>query len=978
MSILQINCFQSFTVRHNQQPVIFRSVKGRALLAYLAVEQQQRHQRSTLAGLLWPDEAEARARRNLTQTLLEVRKAIGDADATPPFLQITSATIAFNPQSDYALDVLAFTNALANNDYAQAAALYRGPFLADLAVAESDLFERWLETTREQLHQQACDALAKVCAEQESQGEIESALQSARRWLALAPWQEEAHCQLMRLLARNGQRSAALAQYDTLTAYLMDELGVPPASATDELYDQILAGELAPVSMQRVQPAPSTPPAPIDPPFQALAQPAHFVGRQREIDKLHSQMCAPGLQIHAIVGMGGAGKTTLATQVAHVARADFPDGVLWASARTSKVLDVLASWASAYGYDYSQLNDLESRAAAVRGLLAERKTLLIIDNVQQVSDVEPLLPNGGDCAVLFTTRDLDVATALNAEPVLLGELAAQEALDLLRQILDPRRVEQEETAAIELCRLCGELPLAVEIAAQRLKSRPRMKLAQMVTRLGDQQRRLDLGISDRAVRASFAVSWDALDQELQQLFPMLAVFGGQPFTPEAVTYLANGDQFDGEQFDVEDQLFALEALSLVRGVDGARYQLHPLLTDFAREKLKDADTIYHRLVDYYYEFGQANRAKRDLLQPEWANLLAAITVAHQLERWQLVIDYTTALTQPWFADARYSDARSAYALANDAAEQLHDEEALATNLTRWGHACVEQNDYDDAQRYLTESLQHYLVEEQEEGIAQTKFLLARIAIERNQFDEAEALFKECLFVYEYHNDQQAIAAIRSCQGDIQYTLKNYAAAQKLAEEALHLQELGDNPKEMIPTLRLLAQIAAQNQAYDRAHHYCKQATALSEMHGFQEEIAITLYTQSFIYRSHHAFEEAAGAVQQALPLLEKLGLQRISAMARYQLGIALKELGHFQAAREPIQQSIEIFHHLNDELGIAYSLIVSGDLYRATNQIPEARAAWLEAQTVGQAYPQSGIRDQTAQRLAAAKADHGSRLSDAY
>lgn len=106
-------------------------------------------------------------------------------------------------------------------------------------------------------------------------------------------------------------------------------------------------------------------------------------------------------------------------------------------------------------------------------------SLIVVDNAETLGDVEPLLPNSDGCAVLLATRDLDVATALNAEMLQLGELDEGEALDLLREILGKQRVGDEVETAVELCILCGELPLAVEIAAQRLKSRSRMKLVQI-------------------------------------------------------------------------------------------------------------------------------------------------------------------------------------------------------------------------------------------------------------------------------------------------------------------------------------------------------------------------------------------------------------------------------------------------------------------------------------------------------------------
>ncbi|HRW09724.1 MAG TPA: hypothetical protein P5121_31700, partial [Caldilineaceae bacterium] len=121
MAQLRIACFGSFQVTLADQTVAFRSNKGRALLLYLAVEQERAHSRSTLAGLLWPELPEARARQNLSQTLLEVRRAIGDQQAAPPFLQISAQQIAFAPTSDHWLDVTQFGLAIANHDYAQSA-----------------------------------------------------------------------------------------------------------------------------------------------------------------------------------------------------------------------------------------------------------------------------------------------------------------------------------------------------------------------------------------------------------------------------------------------------------------------------------------------------------------------------------------------------------------------------------------------------------------------------------------------------------------------------------------------------------------------------------------------------------------------------------------------------------------------------------------------------------------------------------------
>ncbi|MBV7338003.1 tetratricopeptide repeat protein [Chloroflexi bacterium TSY] len=322
MPALHLSCFQSAQAWLDGKSLTnFSRVKAQALLIYLAVEQERPHRRDALAGLFWPDSPETRARRNLSQTLMELRRTLGDAGVDhpnePSFLLATNQTITFNSATDHWIDVTAFEAAIAADspDYAQAVELYRGPFLADFDVPDSDLFETWVLTQRENLHRWALDAFRKLSLEHEQQGELEQARQVVNRLLVLAPWQEEAHAQLMRLLALSGERTAALAQYDTLSQMLMDELGVSPSEETDQLYDQILAGEIGGNAAPQIRPAavalPSVPapPEPANPPLIGT-----FVGRQQELAHYAEQLLLNNVAI--ISGMAGVGKTALAVALA--------------------------------------------------------------------------------------------------------------------------------------------------------------------------------------------------------------------------------------------------------------------------------------------------------------------------------------------------------------------------------------------------------------------------------------------------------------------------------------------------------------------------------------------------------------------------------------------------------------------------------------------------------------------------------------
>ena len=983
MTQLRFSLFQQFQATLHQVPIIdFRSVKGRALLAYLAIEQTHPHQRESLAGLLWPDEPERRARRNLSQTLLEVRNAIKDRQAEPPFLLIASQSIAFNPASDHWIDAAEFQKHLhtvqthAHADpvtcdvcipaLRQAADLYQGQFLAEFSVAGSDLFETWLLTQREKYHQQALETLLTLSRHEEEAANYTQAQYYIRNLLALEPWHEDAHQQLMRLLALDGQRSAALAQYETCRRLLEEELGVPPSAETETLYHKIRDGELKSTvtksaSWEVAGSASSTPPpnlTTVQPPFQAIAATPHFVGRTEEIEILQRTLTQPKRPLVALVGMGGVGKSTLAAEVAHTLRSHFQDGVLWANAATSTPLDILTTWSRAYHHDYSGLPDLASRAAAVRSLLAEKRVLIILDNIEQVGEVKPLLPGSQTCAVLLTTRDLDVAHALNAHVILVEELLVPDGRRLLAHILGEDRVSAEEQAAQEICHLLQNLPLAVEIVAQRLKSRPRQRLLPMAARLQDERYRLGLEISDLAVRTSFEISWAALDEDLRRLFAWAALFEGRPFQGETLAALT---QIDPDT--VEDRLFALTILSLMQEVEETQFRQHALLADFARAKLKDVEEAYTQLSDYYLTFVQENQKNYPALQGEWRNILGAISVAQRQQRGQQIIAYAAALTEAWHSQGRYTDARQVYAWVAEAATQLEDAETQMVNLLRWGRACIEQNDFDEAQTHLEEALNYCRILQADAEQAEALYLLARIAGELNQFDEAEEALTASLAIRVQQNDLRGIAAILYRRAAIYYDTYADDQAEQVAQEALNLQETTAEQKPMLPTLRLLALVKGAKKDYSQAETYAHRALKLSETLQDNDERTATLYTLFILQKYQGNFEAARTLAEECLPLFQRMGNRKAEGAILHELSVIDKEEGAYQPALERILAGLQIYRQIHYRLGCVRALLHLGEVYTLLEQPALGQEAWLEAEQIAQSLGNRTLLETVQQKL---------------
>lgn len=924
------------------QPLEMTSHKAQALFYYLAMSGQS-HSRQSLAGLLWTDLDETSARRNLRVELLKVRADLGD------FLQADRDTIAFDRNADYQLDVPQFEANLRTSEptfaqLSQAVALYRGEFLEDFHVRDAPFFEEWVTNERERLWQIARQALLRLINHHIQQRNYTAGIGCANLLLKPEPWSEEAHQQLMRLLALSGQRAAALAQYERCSQALNDEFGVPPSDETNALYDQIESGAIGPESgSQFAVPAPAGPAvvvaAPPPVPFQAPPAPLHFVGRAAELAALQAHLRQPqGKRLVALVGMGGIGKTTLAEHLAHDLRSYFADGVLWAYVAGTEPLDILGGWAQAYHYDFSGLSDVENRAAAVRGVLVDKQTLIVLDDVRSLSRVRPLLVGGPRSAVLLTTRDLDVANALNAQIYPIEEMTPSDGVQLLERILGAERVAAEQDAAREICERLQNLPLAVEITAQRLHSRPRRRLSDMAERLQSVQDRLDLAISDRAVRTSFMVSWESLDGALRQVFALLAVFEGRSFAAPALANLVGLDVYTAE-----DRLFALTALSLLTEEEEDRYRQHPLLADFAREQLGNNDDAWRRMALYYQHFAQEHQTDYAALQPEWENLMAGMETAHILQEWQLVLDYADTLTEPWFMRARYSEARQGYTWAHKAVQQLGQELALTTILQKWGHACIEQNDYDEAIALLTKSLRHCEAFADLRGIANTKFYLARIAYDQAEYNEAMALLKASQEIRNNLHDKIGLAEIFHWQAEVNYRLAHYEQAEVLSNQALQIQEVVGDHSGILRSLRILADIALMHKMHELAAEYCQRGIALCQEIGNQSELATIYFNLSALNRLQGHWAQAQTYAEQAFVLFERMGDRRSQGAALYELSIIQEQIGDYNQALVIGKKSRAVLHDLPARYSLIFVLFHLGEVHMKLGQAQEAHQVWSEA-----------------------------------
>jgi tetratricopeptide (TPR) repeat protein len=516
--------------------------------------------------------------------------------------------------------------------------------------------------------------------------------------------------------------------------------------------------------------------------------------------------------------------------------------------------------------------------------------------------------------VLITTRDRTEVAARTTQILELPELTLAESLALLAFFLGEQDVQAEHAAATDLYTTLGGLPLAVEIAAQRVFASPRRSLARMVRSLEAAGERLAHGISNRSVRTSFNVSWEALTPDLQRIFALSGLFDGRSFSIGALAAAAGGDptalDHIGEQLD---QLVTLSMLKLDRH---DRFVHHRLLADFAGEKLAEQpeiDDASLRYAVYCRDFAVQMAGNFDALEPEWDNLLAGVVMAHQRRAWDLVISSVDALTAPWFARARFSQASAGYRRALDAATALGDEIRRARYAYFLAKAYLRQDDYAAARRLLGEAIAVFQAMHDQPRLADAYIDLADVALEQGEYGEAENSLHAAETIYRQPHQAVGLATVKSRQALLAYFEKRDDDARRLCEEGLACLPAGDGAIVRSRTLRLLTDLALRSQQFDAAVDYCRQARNANHLVNDPTESAAILYAQAKL--DHFMGEHAAALVTatRSAQLYSAMGDRKATAIINHFVARLHLACNETTAARAVVENGLSLARDLDDE-----------------------------------------------------------------
>ncbi|MFI6905143.1 BTAD domain-containing putative transcriptional regulator [Nonomuraea sp. NPDC050394] len=576
--------------------------KPRAVLSALLLHPNQIVSRDRLIAAVW-ERPPRSAVSNLQTYVSQIRRAAIDVETCEPGYRLRA-----DPGR---LDLLAFGEAVqgaredaARDDLAAAHVRFQRAFrLWRGRPAEDAPLARTLAARIAELEEQADRARADWTDVRLALGLHQELITELYAQLEADPLRERPWRQLMLALHGAGRRAEALDAYIRARKVLVDELGVEPGPELRELHGALLAGEQAHPPVRRAAPA-----------WIGLCQlPADlgdFVGRTAELASVTGALdrggSAPAIVV--VSGPPGTGKSTLAVHAAHRVRERYPDGQLFARLGGMDPRDALAELLKALGVDGEMLPAAtEDRAAMYRARVADRAVLVVLDDARDELQVQHLLPGTPRSAVIVTSRG-PLAALPGATAVPLEVLPFEDAERLLAGIAGPDRVAAAPDSAETIVRVCGRLPLAIRIAGARLATRPAWPLADFAERISSAS--LDeLRYGRLDVRSTYAMGFAPLSIAARRAFLMFGVTGLDSVADWSMRALLGQPPRLADQA-VEDLATAgLITASEIDGAGQARYRMHDLLRDFARELAVD---------------GQADALRR-LSQESLERLMAATT-----------------------------------------------------------------------------------------------------------------------------------------------------------------------------------------------------------------------------------------------------------------------------------------------------------------------------------------------------------------
>jgi predicted ATPase/DNA-binding SARP family transcriptional activator/TolA-binding protein len=832
------------------------------------------------------------------------------------------------------------------------------------------------ETTEEE-YQRLCELLRSLGRRPEA--ETEALLADLRRAALTAP------------ILRSTSESVSLPAVDTAAPAAIEKRS-PAFARRDE----------RPGNTQRLRPdseeaAPVEPPGPALsaalPPLPALetprnnlpATPTSFIGRNREITQISDLLAEHSLV--TLTGTGGCGKTRLALQVAAATSAPYPDGtwlVEFASLSDPELLPQTISRALGLAEQAGKTS-----AQTLIDALKTKRLMLVLDNCEHLlvacaTLVSALLRSCPEARVLATSREpLGIAgeqtygvpsLSLPAPKQTLSweALGQYEAVRLFTERARGAKSEfalsdQNAEAVRQICARLDGIPLAIELAAARVRS---LSASEIGARLDNRFRLLTRG--DRAapprqqtLRALIDWSYDLLTPEERSLLARLGVFAGGWTLDAAEAVCAEGigvlgywgvgvvpsphcaanreekaatasAQYPIPQHpipntqhpsDVLDLLASLVDKSLVvaeeqKGV--TRYRLLETVREYAVEKLQESgetERIKARHRDWFLALaevaepqlrGSEQQEWLDRLEREHDNLRTALAWCAEEEAGvEAGLRLAGALGPFWNTRGHLTEGRNHLQRALER-RGVQPYKQMRAQALRWaGSMARYQGDYERARALIEESLDLCNEMQDSSGIAQATGILGALAVQQSDYDRARRLLEECLDFYRKLESRGGITFALMNLGNVLRRQGDYEQARHLYEETLRLSKESGDKYYLSQTLHNLAVLAAEQGDHEQARRQYEEAETLFRELGDRYCLAQTQYNLGNLAYTRGDYNQSHRQYEECLNLFRETGHRLGIAMALQGLGRVAHVQGNPQHALRLLQEGLRVSREQN-------------------------------------------------------------------
>lgn len=704
------------------------------------------------------------------------------------------------------------------------------------------------------------------------------------------------------------ERGRTSRPYIRSVRLLCEALGLPETSRI-ELFNALPVNTL-PTDEASIHASVSTASA-TDAPRQLPAPISHFAGRAAELRTLAALLAqiadgSRALMTVAIGGTAGVGKTALAVQFAHQSAEMFPDGQLYLNMRgfdpgpPLKAEDALHGMLTALGVRAEQMpSRLDAMAGMYRSLLAERRVILVLDNVKEEQQVRPLLPGGPGCMVLITSRKrlTGLAATDDADLINLDVLTDPEAYQLLAARLGRPQVDAEPDAIVELAALCARLPLALGIIAARAAARPTFRLGTFAEELRRAECRLDaLDNSDSLASIRAVLSWSYLQlrDPVARMFRLLSNHPGPEISVAAAASLSACTAAQARSLMRE-----LTCWHMLAECTPDRFTFHDLLRAYSADLAASLDNganrgAAERVLDHYLH--TAYKAAM-LLKPAPDPIQLAPPISGTAP--ERIADYQQAMA--WF--------RAEHEVLLNMVEQAG---ASRSDPRGW----------------------------------QLPWALEGFLDLQGHWNELATSQRTALATAQRLGDHAAAAHAQRHIGHACFWLGFANDARGHLSSALVLYKLvGDCISQARVELDLVRVLESADR-YNDALDHSNQALSLFRANSHRSGEAYALNAVGWCHAHLGDLPRAVASCQQALSLMLETDDQLGRACISDSLGYIHGQAGENARALACYQNAVHLYRELGDLHSQAKSLIALGDIRKTSGSHAAARIAWEDASAI--------------------------------